>query len=234
MAHKSDICVINVMGVNAMRTFRPERLIKRRGFTLVELIIVIAIIAILAAILVPTFLNVATSSRVASANSTAASIKKDVSVFLTNADSDGWGMMKSSANTCALLLAVDRNGKWSCTAASASFSAHPSISWGSAANGIDSDTPRTSLTSGEALLCARLSANYPQLKSASVMVSFLNGECAAAAFSKDAGGTQLSAGTDYPALSGGAFPENFSWNNNTQGVTSTGIIVGTAPAVALA
>ena len=234
MAHKSDICVINVMGVNAMRTFRPERPIKRRGFTLVELIIVIAIIAILAAILVPTFLNVATSSRVASANSTAASIKKDVSVFLTNADSDGWGMMKSSANTCALLLAVDRNGKWSCTAASASFSAHPSISWGSAANGIDSDTPRTSLTSGEALLCARLSANYPQLKSASVMVSFLNGECAAAAFSKDAGGTQLSAGTDYPALSGGAFPENFSWNNNTQGVTSTGIIVGTAPAVALA
>lgn len=234
MARKSDICVINVMGVNAMRTFRPERLIKRRGFTLVELIIVIAIIAILAAILVPTFLNVATSSRVASANSTAASIKKDVSVFLTNADSDGWGMMKSSANTCALLLAVDRNGKWSCTAASASFSSHPSISWGSAANGIDSDTPRTSLTSGEALLCARLSANYPQLKSASVMVSFLNGECAAAAFSKDAGGTQLSAGTDYPALSGGAFPENFSWNNNTQGVTSTGIIVGTAPAVALA
>ncbi len=222
------------MGVTAMTALNPARLGKRRGFTLVELIVVIAIVGILAVILVPTLLGMVTSSRVASANSTAASIKKDASVFLTNADSEGWGMARNSSNICELFLAVDASGAWSCTEATAAFSQHPTITWGSAASGITSAVPKTSLTSGEALLCAQLSANYPQLTSASIMLSFSNGECTAAAFSKDAGGTQLAAGTDYPTLSGGMFPADFAWDSTTPGVTSTGIIVGTAPAVALA
>lgn len=64
----------------------------KKGFTLVELIVVIAIIAVLAAILVPTMLGYVTSSRVTSANTTAASIKNNIDSFLTTADTNGYGM----------------------------------------------------------------------------------------------------------------------------------------------
>lgn len=68
----------------------------KKGFTLVELIVVIAIIAVLAAILVPTMLGYVTSSRVTSADSTAASLKDTVGNAMVETDTKGFTVPRSS------------------------------------------------------------------------------------------------------------------------------------------
>ena len=81
----------------------------KKGFTLIELIVVIAIIGVLAAILVPSMLGYVKKSKIQGANSTASTLAKAANSAVTDLDEEdkvpGDGTVKGSDCTAAATTA---------------------------------------------------------------------------------------------------------------------------------
>lgn len=205
---------------------------KRRGFTMVELVVVIAIIGVLAAILIPTIMGVVAKSRVMSANSTAANIQKTVNYMLLKADSDHFGVVLNATQTFYITVKTT-NGvtKWECSAAnSGSFRDGVNITWGTAGSYTKGDDV-SNVHTGEGLICAQLCENLDGLKRGSMVIVLEGGGCTFVAFSDNSTGVLPQ--SEYPPLTNGKPPASFAWDGHTAGISPQGWIVGTAPQIPL-
>ena len=220
-----------------------QKLKAKKGFTLVELIVVIAIIGVLAAILVPTMLGYVTSSRVTSANSTASSLKNNIDTFLTNADTAGYGMKLSKDCKAELQFTVDDKGIWSVQLVAAgnaklkattfgaqAFKKGGNISWTSDSTKMASS--KASCSTAQQLLATELASLFPEIKNAAIVAYLEGGKCLYLCYTADTKDLSDLTPTTIPQQTHFK-AEAFEWDKQTAGVTSNGLILGTAPALTL-
>lgn len=90
---------------------RTAKAASKKGFTLIELVVVVAIISVLAGLLVPTMFDAVTNSRIASAQQTAKVIRDRSAEFFTKMDTQ---MHTHVGEVQKVVITVD-NGTWSMT-----------------------------------------------------------------------------------------------------------------------
>lgn len=178
----------------------------KKGFTLVELVVVIAIIGVLAAILVPTMLGVVQDSRITSADNAAAQIKNQTTNFLTQMDA----AKKSLTGGTGILDVKVSSGTWSTEGISGS-------SWGTGASWKDG-------TDKNFDYCLYMKDVLGDIKNAYIQMQFDAG--------KVVGCMYVDGYDDYT----GSKPSKdnytagtFGWGGSKAGIDNNQYIIGTAP-----
>lgn len=212
-----------------------RQLHKKKGFTIVELVVVMAVIGVLAAILVPVLLGVTIRANIGSANSTASEIKKQIGYFLTMTDADHKNYMLMSDGCREAFTFTVKDGNWHIDAAQNPSAFSPdTVTWGNAAD-VDESTTTTSSQYGEELLGMYLKNCFPELRNGVIRANCIKGVCVSVWYTPDT--TNISDINDVPQFGttaawvddNGDEITKYRWDGTQAGVSADGYIIGTAP-----
>lgn len=208
---------------------------KKKGFTIVELVVVMAVIGVLAAILVPVLLGVTIRANIGSANSTASEIKKQIGYFLTMADANRKNYMLMGEECREVFTLTVSDGNWHIDAAQNPSAFSPdTVTWGNAAD-VDESTTTTSSQYGEELLGMYLKSCFPELRNGVIRANCIKGVCVSVWYTPDT--TDISDINDVPQFGttaawvddNGDEITKYRWDGTQAGVSADGYIIGTAP-----
>ncbi len=209
----------------------------KKGFTLVELVVVIAIIGVLAAILVPTMMGVVQDSRITSANTSAQQVRDRTTEFFTKMDAAKASLTLTGDSSVIVKVT---NGVWTMEKGAGAL-AFNNTDWldkssNTTGHWQDGSVDVSGTINGkDTLLLPYLADSLSDLKNAYIVIYINTSGKVVGVVSVD-GSSDAPTGVTLPnAASFAAGRDNFAsgGNNSTKAGVAGNVVVGTAPALTL-